>query len=152
MKLLEIRKEVMLTLEKSMDELLSKYLKSPDTNWQPSDFLPDAADPGFHEQVKEIQELSREMNYDLFVTLIGDTITEEALPTYESWLMSVTGIDNEGRNGWSQWIRSWTAEENRHGDLLNKQVKIHTEILFTLVFKRSLPIFRTEEWPVSASN
>ena len=120
MKLLEIRKEVMLTLEKSMDELLSKYLKSPDTNWQPADFLPDSSDPNFHDQVKEIQELSREMDYDLFVTLIGDTITEEALPTYESWLMSVVGIDNEERNGWSQWIRSWTAEENRHGDLLNK--------------------------------
>jgi len=120
MSLLEVRKEVMLTMEKSMDELLAKYLKSPDTNWQPSDFLPDASDEGFHEQVKEIQELSREMDYDLFVTLIGDTITEEALPTYESWLMTVVGVDNEGRNGWSQWIRSWTAEENRHGDLLNR--------------------------------
>lgn len=117
---LQIRLEVMQTLEKSMDELLEKYLKSPDTNWQPADFLPDASADDFHEQVKEIQELSREMDYDLFVTLIGDTITEEALPTYESWLMSVAGVDNEGRNGWSQWIRSWTAEENRHGDLLNK--------------------------------
>jgi acyl-[acyl-carrier-protein] desaturase len=29
------------------------------------------------------------------VTLVGDTITEEALPTYESWLMDVEGIDNE---------------------------------------------------------
>jgi acyl-[acyl-carrier-protein] desaturase len=28
------------------------------------------------------------------VTLVGDTITEEALPTYESWLMDVEGIDN----------------------------------------------------------
>jgi acyl-[acyl-carrier-protein] desaturase len=46
-------------------------------------------------------------------------ITEEALPTYESWLMDVEGIDNE-RNGWSKWIRQWTSEENRHGDLLNK--------------------------------
>ena len=120
MSLLEVRKEVMLTLEKSMDELLEKYLKSPDTNWQPADFLPDAGAEDFHERVQEIQELSREMDYDLFVTLIGDTITEEALPTYESWLMTVVGVDNEGRNGWSQWIRSWTAEENRHGDLLNK--------------------------------
>jgi len=22
--------------------------------------------------------------------------------------------------GWAQWVRAWTAEENRHGDLLNK--------------------------------
>jgi acyl-[acyl-carrier-protein] desaturase len=53
------------------------------------------------------------------VTLVGDTITE-ALPTYESWLMDVEGIDNVERNGWSKWIRQWTSEENRHGDLLNK--------------------------------
>jgi acyl-[acyl-carrier-protein] desaturase len=24
------------------------------------------------------------------------------------------------RAGWSKWIRQWTGEENRHGDLLNK--------------------------------
>jgi acyl-[acyl-carrier-protein] desaturase len=34
--------------------------------------------------------------------------------------MEVEGIDNEGRNGWSKWVRQWTGEENRHGDLLNK--------------------------------
>jgi acyl-[acyl-carrier-protein] desaturase len=52
--------------------------------------------------------------------MVGDTITEEALPTYESWLMEVEGVDNEGKNGWSKWVRQWTGEENRHGDLLNK--------------------------------
>jgi acyl-[acyl-carrier-protein] desaturase len=34
--------------------------------------------------------------------------------------MDVEGIDNVERNGWSKWIRQWTSEENRHGDLLNK--------------------------------
>jgi acyl-[acyl-carrier-protein] desaturase len=34
--------------------------------------------------------------------------------------MDVEGIDNVERNGWSKWIRQWTGEENRHGDLLNK--------------------------------
>ncbi|MGB3773758.1 MAG: acyl-ACP desaturase [Leeuwenhoekiella sp.] len=120
MKLSNIRIEVMQTLEKSMDELLSKYLKPIEENWQPSDLLPDSTDPNFMEEVKEIQELAREMDYDLFTVLVGDTITEEALPTYESWLMSVQGIDQENGNGWAKWVRGWTAEENRHGDLLNR--------------------------------
>ncbi|MEH6405655.1 MAG: acyl-ACP desaturase [Leeuwenhoekiella sp.] len=120
MKLSNIRLEVMQTIEGSMAELLEKYLKPIDTNWQPSDFLPDPTNPEFSEDIKEIQELAREMEYDLFTVLVGDTITEEALPTYESWLMGVQGIDQINANGWSQWIRSWTAEENRHGDLLNK--------------------------------
>jgi acyl-[acyl-carrier-protein] desaturase len=120
MSIINIRLEVMNTIEKSMDGLLKKYLKPIEANWQPSDLLPASQAPEFFEEINEIQELAREMNYDLWAVLIGDTITEEALPTYESWLMSVEGVDQDGRNGWSQWVRAWTAEENRHGDLLNK--------------------------------
>jgi acyl-[acyl-carrier-protein] desaturase len=61
----------------------------------------------------------KDLPYDFLVTLVGDTITEEALPTYESWLMDVEGIDNVektvGQNGLDNG-----REENRHGDLLNK--------------------------------
>ncbi len=120
MQLSNIRLEVMQTIEQSMDELLSKYLRPIDENWQPSDLLPDSRDPRFFEQVEEIQALAREMSYDLFAVLIGDTITEEALPTYEAWLMDIEGIDSKNPEGWSRWVRAWTAEENRHGDLLNK--------------------------------
>lgn len=120
MKLINIRLEVMQTIEKSMDELLKKYLKPIETNWQPSELLPASDSLEFFEEIREIQELAKEMNYDLWAVLIGDTITEEALPTYESWLMNVQGVSQEGKNGWSRWVRAWTAEENRHGDLLNK--------------------------------
>jgi acyl-[acyl-carrier-protein] desaturase len=36
--------------------------------------------------------------------------------------MDVTGISQQGEkpNGWARWVRAWTAEENRHGDVLNK--------------------------------
>ncbi|PHS00766.1 MAG: acyl-ACP desaturase [Leeuwenhoekiella sp.] len=120
MQLSNIRLEVMQTVGQSMDELIKTYLKSVEENWQPTDMLPDATNPEFIDEVKEIQELCREMDYDLFTVLVGDTITEEALPTYESWLMSVQGVDQVNGNGWSKWVRAWTAEENRHGDLLNK--------------------------------
>lgn len=115
-----VRLEVMQTIEKSMDELLFKYLKPIEKNWQPSDLLPDSMSPEFFDEVNEIQELAKEMNYDLWAVLIGDTITEEALPTYETWLMDIEGVEQDGKNGWEKWVRAWTAEENRHGDLLNK--------------------------------
>lgn len=124
MSLHDLRLEVMSTIGKSMDDLLDKYLKPIEKNWQPADFLPDSRNPEFVDEIKEIQELAKEMDYDLLTVLIGDTITEEALPTYESWLMDVEGVNqqyNNGKpNGWSKWVRGWTAEENRHGDLLNK--------------------------------
>jgi acyl-[acyl-carrier-protein] desaturase len=88
--------------------------------WQPTDFLPNSQSENFFEEVKELREIAKELPYDFWVAMVGDTITEEALPTYESWLMEVEGLDNLERNGWSSWIRQWTGEENRHGDMLNK--------------------------------
>ncbi len=120
MQLSNIRLEVMQTIEQSMDNLLSKYLTPIEENWQPSDLLPDSREPGFFEQIEELQALAKEMSYELFAVLIGDTVTEEALPTYEAWLMDIEGVDQKNPEGWSRWVRAWTAEENRHGDLLNK--------------------------------
>jgi len=120
MSLKNVRLEVMNFLEKDIESLIEKYLIPPETIWQPSDFLPNSEGPNFLEEVKEIRELSKELSYDFWVVLVGDMITEEALPTYESWLMDVEGVDQNGRNGWSKWVKHWTAEENRHGDVLNK--------------------------------
>lgn len=120
MSIKNVRLEVMQFLDTKVDEFVDKFLIPIETIWQPSDFLPDAQSDTFFEEVKEIQEIAKDLPYDFWVAMVGDTITEEALPTYESWLMDVEGIDNVERNGWSRWIRQWTSEENRHGDLLNK--------------------------------
>lgn len=114
------RIEVMQFLGQNIDGLISEYLKDIDTNWQPSDFLPESNHPDFTKEIKDIQEQSRELPYDYMAVLVGDVITEEALPTYESWLIDIEGISKAEPQGWSKWIRKWTAEENRHGDLLNK--------------------------------
>ncbi|OWK72961.1 acyl-ACP desaturase [Flavobacteriaceae bacterium JJC] len=115
-----VRLEVMKNLGKEVDDFISSYLTPVEKIWQPTDFLPDPSSDSFRYDVEELQTYAREMGYDLFVTLIGDCITEEALPSYESWIMGIDGVEQENRSGWSQWVRSWTAEENRHGDLLNK--------------------------------
>ncbi|MEH6534783.1 MAG: acyl-ACP desaturase [Psychroserpens sp.] len=120
MSLKNIRLEVMQHLEKDVDQLIEKYLIPVDNIWQPTDFLPNSESDNFYDEVKEIRELSKELPYDFWVVLVGDMITEEALPTYESWLMDVEGVGQMERNGWSKWVRHWTAEENRHGDVLNK--------------------------------
>ncbi|ALJ05494.1 fatty acid desaturase [Pseudalgibacter alginicilyticus] len=121
MSLKNVRFEVMKFLEKDVDTLIQKYLIEPEKIWQPTDFLPNSEGDDFFNEVEEIRELSKELPYDFWVVLVGDMITEEALPTYESWLMDVEGVDQvHGQNGWSKWVRQWTAEENRHGDVLNK--------------------------------
>jgi len=112
--------EVMNFLGKEIDLVIKEYLKDIDTNWQPSDFLPDSSLEQFSEEIKELQLQCKELPYDYMAVLVGDVITEEALPTYESWLMDLEGVSKEEPQGWAKWVRMWTAEENRHGDLLNK--------------------------------
>ena len=120
MSIQNIRLEVMQLLEKKIDSFMEEFLIPVEKIWQPTDLLPDSNQENFLEEVKELREISKDLPYDFWVTLVGDTITEEALPTYESWLMDVEGVDNVERNGWSRWVRHWTGEENRHGDVLNK--------------------------------
>ncbi len=123
MALTNVRLEVMQLLEKKIDTFVDKFLVPVEKSWQPTDLLPNSQEDGFFEEVTELRELAKELPYDFWVVLVGDTITEEALPTYEAWLMDVEGINQqEGTqgNGWSKWVRYWTGEENRHGDALNK--------------------------------
>jgi acyl-[acyl-carrier-protein] desaturase len=120
MSIKNMRLEVMQFLEKNVDTFVDQYLIPVEKIWQPTDFLPNSQSENFYEEVKELREIAKDLPYDFWVTLVGDTITEEALPTYESWLMDVEGIDQVEANGWSKWIRQWTGEENRHGDLLSK--------------------------------
>jgi acyl-[acyl-carrier-protein] desaturase len=117
------RKEVMNSLEQFVTDTFDKFLRPIDSNWQPADLLPNAGLDNFQEEVKILQENAKALSYDLLAVLVGDTITEEALPTYESWLYCVDGMtpkENGMQNAWLRWLKSWTAEENRHGDLLNK--------------------------------
>lgn len=115
-----IRLEAMKTIEGSVGDFMQRFLLPVEKIWQPADFLPDSREEDFYDRVRLIQEEAKELDHDFWVVLIGDMITEEALPTYESWLMDVEGVDQHANNSWSSWVRHWSGEENRHGDLLNK--------------------------------
>ncbi|KAE8665114.1 desaturase [Hibiscus syriacus] len=99
------------------------HLKQVDKCWQPKDFLPDPSSDGFADQVRELRERANEIPDEYFVVLVGDMITEEALPTYQTMLNTLDGTRDEtgaSPTSWATWTRAWTAEENRHTDLLNK--------------------------------
>jgi acyl-[acyl-carrier-protein] desaturase len=76
------RIEVMRFLGQKIDTIISDFLKCIDTNWQPTDFLPLSTAENFTEEIKELRLQCKELPYDYLVVLIGDVITEEALPTY----------------------------------------------------------------------
>jgi len=115
--------EIFKSMENWAEQNILIHLKPVEKCWQPQDFLPDPASDGFHDQVKELRERAKEIPDDYFVALVGDMITEEALPTYQTMLNTLDGVRDEtgaSPTSWGIWTRAWTAEENRHGDLLNK--------------------------------
>ncbi|KAH9622777.1 hypothetical protein KSS87_007373 [Heliosperma pusillum] len=115
--------EIFKSLEKWAEQNLLTLLKPVEKCWQPQDFLPDPSSDGFEEQVRELRERTKEIPDDYFVVLVGDMITEEALPTYQTMINTLDGVRDEtgaSLSPWAIWTRAWTAEENRHGDLLNK--------------------------------
>lgn len=121
------RKSVMKHLEPFIDEQWPKLLRSTDQLWQPSDFLPDFTSESAAEDLAELQEEASRLPEDILNSLVGDTITEEALPTYAQWLASMKGVGQAGcTNGtpWAAWNRAWCAEENRHGDVLAAYLRL----------------------------
>ncbi|KAM7507852.1 hypothetical protein LguiA_018305 [Lonicera macranthoides] len=113
--------EVFKSLESWAKRSVLPLLKPVDQSWQPTEFLPDPSQPGFHEEVRTLRERMAEIPDDYLVVLVGDMITEDALPTYQTMINTLDGVRDEtgaSRSSWAVWTRAWTAEENRHGDLL----------------------------------
>jgi len=113
------------TVEKEVDGFIEKYLIPAEEIWQPTDLLPNLQQENYLEEITQLREEAKELEYDFWVVLVADMVTEEALPTYEAWLMDMEGVKQHGKtkgeeNAWSKWVRHWTGEENRHGDTLNK--------------------------------
>ena len=82
LKLQPARIEVMHFLAEKIESIIEEFLKKIDDNWQPADFLPESSSENFTKEIKELQKECKELPYDYMAVLVGDTITEEALPTW----------------------------------------------------------------------
>jgi acyl-[acyl-carrier-protein] desaturase len=116
--------DVLKSIEPSVGLFIDDKMNIPNESWQPSDFLPDFSLIDFPDTIKSLQDRMANLPDTVLVSLIGNMITEEALPSYQTFFNLLEGV-NEERNvasqtPWVRWSRLWTAEENRHGDLLNK--------------------------------
>ncbi len=120
----ESQKEVLRGLRAFVQENLPLLLPV-EKAWQPSDYLPDMGAPDWRERLDAFRAPAEQLSDDVLVVLIGDMVTEEALPSYSVSLNLIAG-DEEGtsQDPWALWLRGWTSEENRHGDLLNAFLRL----------------------------
>jgi len=106
-----------------MEKQVQPLLKPVEKCWQPYDLLPRSEDPDFMDKVRDLRARAANLPDDYLVVFVGDMITEEALPTYMTMLNTLDGVRDEtgaSKTPWATWTRAWTAEENRHGDAMNK--------------------------------
>ncbi len=125
-----IQEEIIKGMEGFVEDQL--YLLKPVENcWQPIDLLPQMNDKHWLEELQEFRKSALTLSDEVLVVLVGNMITEEALPSYETWLNGLSGIkDITGRSPspWARWTRGWTAEENRHGELLNAYLYLSARV------------------------
>ncbi len=97
------------------------FLLSPvEQAWQPTDYLPDLSTDQWAHNLAQFRETAQRVSDDLLVILVGNLVTEEALPNYAVSLEQIAqDPTGTGSDPWARWLRGWTAEENRHGDLIN---------------------------------
>ena len=93
--------------------------------WQPTDYLPDLQKEGWEERLTAFRSPALELSDELLVVLVAGMVTEEALPSY-AIALNLIAEDGSGTSDcpWALWMRGWTAEENRHGDLLNAFLRL----------------------------
>jgi hypothetical protein len=80
------------TLDDFAAEQVLPILKPVEKCWQPQDFLPDPESPEFMDAVMELRKSTLNTPDEYYVALIGDMITEEALPTYMAMLNTLDGV------------------------------------------------------------
>ena len=113
------RLRVMVDLLPHVEGLLPN-LKSVEESWQPSDLLPNFSSETWRDDLDNLREEACNLTDEMLVVLVGNVVTEEALPSYQTALNRFGGLtDRTGTemHAWAQWSRGWTAEEKRHGDV-----------------------------------
>jgi hypothetical protein len=65
-------------VEKNLD-----LLKEVSEGWQPSDILPDMVSEEWREQIQRLRDQARGVPDEVLIVLVGNTVTEEALPSYQ---------------------------------------------------------------------
>jgi acyl-[acyl-carrier-protein] desaturase len=116
--------EVIANMQEVVAESLN-FLAPIDKAWQPTDYLPDLTGENWRQLLEDFRAPAQQISDEILVVLVGDMITEEALPAYSMSLNALAkDYHGDSPTPWAKWLRGWTAEENRHGDLLNAYLRL----------------------------
>ena len=98
-------------LEPVVEANLNRHL-SVSRDWNPHDYIPWSDGKNYYAlggkdwdpEQSRLSELAQ-------VAMVVNLLTEDNLPSYHREIAMSFGMDG----AWGQWVKRWTAEENRHG-------------------------------------
>jgi len=111
--------EVLTDLECIVKDLIEKH-ESKRELWFPSDLLPADQDGSVDDRkLAELRDRARDVPDNARVAIALNILTEEGLPHFHRIIAENLGSDTI----WGQWNNLWTAEEDRHGNILRDYVR-----------------------------
>ena len=127
--------EVLVDLEDIVQDLIAKH-ESKRELWYPSDLLPCDQDQYVDEQkLADLRDRARAIPDNARVALALNILTEEGLPHFHRLIAENLG----SHTFWNKWNNLWTAEEDRHGNILRDYVRdtrlLNFSVLERLQFK-----------------
>ncbi len=106
--------EVLEDLEGDVLELMQAHERKRDL-WYPSDLLGPRPDECPDENLQNLRNQASGIPDHVRAALALNTLTEEGLPHFHRLLAVYLGDDSH----WRKWNNLWTAEEDRHGQVLH---------------------------------
>jgi acyl-[acyl-carrier-protein] desaturase len=123
--------EVLADLEPVVKDLIAKHETKREL-WYPSDLLPADQDNYVDEQKRAgLRDRARSIPDNARVAVALNILTEEGLPHFHRLIAENLG----SRTFWNMWNTLWTAEEDRHGNILRDYVR-DTRLLNFSVLER----------------
>ncbi len=112
-------------------------------HWWAGELFEFMQQPDYHRDLSQMREESRALSDDLLVALVGDMVTEEALPNYSARLAVMlpdpTGVADDP---WSVWQRGWSAEEDQHGAALHQYLLLTGRVDMSAVSRSIYSLIR----------
>ncbi len=117
---LQAKTDVLRELEPTVESLMEEHVQKRQV-WYPGDFLPayEQTDDDEDQQRANLQDRVQSISDPARVSVALNLLTEEGLPHFHRILSTYLGSDNI----WSKWNFLWTAEEDRHGNVLRDYVR-----------------------------
>ena len=134
--------EVLRDLEGTVRDLIVRH-ESKRELWFPSDFLPADECTDSEKEIAALRERAKGISDCARVALTVNILTEEGLPHFHRIIAHNLG---DGAH-WTEWNGLWTAEEDRHGNILRDYVRDSRLLKFSALEKLQFDYVRAGFYP-----